>query len=76
MLDKIGVIAGKRATSYPAFKEAMTSCNYSEEAVVVDDNLITSRGPATAHQFAFAILENLNSITKVNELKEAMLYNA
>ena len=76
VLDKIGVIAGKRATSYPAFKEAMTSCNYSEEAVVVDDNLITSRGPATAHQFAFAILENLNSITKVNELKEAMLYNA
>lgn len=76
VLDKIGVISGKRATSYPTFKEAMTSCTYSEEAVVVDDNFITSRGPATAHQFAFAILENLNSITKVNELKEAMLYNA
>mgnify|MGYP001306348052 FL=1 len=75
ILDKIGIVSGKKATSYPAFKEVMTSCNYSEEPVVVDENIITSRGPATAHQFAFAIVEILHSTTKVKELKEAMLYS-
>uniref|UniRef100_H2YLH5 protein deglycase n=1 Tax=Ciona savignyi TaxID=51511 RepID=H2YLH5_CIOSA len=54
---KIGV--GKQITSYPAFKDQFTEYKYSEATVVSDGNLITSRGPATAMQFALEIVRQL-----------------
>ena len=41
--------------------------------VVVDGNVITSKGPATAFEFAYKILEVLGS--DYNKIMEDMLYN-
>lgn len=38
---------------------------YSEDRVVVDDNVITSRGPGTSFLFALTIVEQLVNV-KVN----------
>lgn len=55
VLAAAGVLAGRRATSYPGFLgEASTG-----EAVVVDGNVITSRGPGTALDFALTLVEAL-----------------
>ncbi len=59
VLGQCGVLDGKYATSYPGFEEEMTGCTYLEDAVVMDDNIITSRGMGTAMEFALAILECL-----------------
>lgn len=75
VLLEAGILKGKKATSYPGFLSENNNDDYTflEDIVVVDGNIITSRGPATAPSFAFAILENLSINT--DSLKESMLYN-
>jgi len=69
---------GKSLTSYPAFKDALsTDYKYSEEPVVADGNLVTSRGPGTTFQFALHLVRQLlgeqEGQAKVAELSSAML---
>ncbi len=70
---KLGIVNGKNATCYPGFDDKLVGCNYKEELVVVDGNIITGRGPAAAIQFAFEIL-NQAAPDKVNQIKSAMLF--
>ena len=51
------------------------SYDYSEDRVVVDETLITSRGPGTAFEFALAIVEKLIGAEKVAEISKPMLVN-
>lgn len=66
---------GKRITSYPSLKNDL--CNYyeySDETVVIDGNLITSRGPATAFDFSLAIVETLLGKEKAQTVAKGLLY--
>ncbi|HEO70547.1 MAG TPA: DJ-1/PfpI family protein [Candidatus Hydrogenedentes bacterium] len=58
-LAKAGVLAGKRATSYPGVLDGMNLSDvaYTGAAVEVDGNIITSRGPGTAMDFALELIE-------------------
>lgn len=73
-LSKTGVLDGKRATCYPGlekhFGATVTKC---EERVVVDGKLVTSRGPGTALEFSLALVEQLVSKQKADELRKGML---
>ena len=51
----------------------LKKANYIEELVVVDENLITSRGPATAMLFAYKLVDILGGDS--NLLKEEMLWD-
>ena len=78
VLGKAGVVKGKEVTSYPAqeFRAKLKEANYiddNEQSVVVDGNIITSRGPATAFEFAYKLVEILGG--DVESLKNGMLYN-
>lgn len=75
VLAKAGVIKGRKVTSYPAekYKEILKETDYQENLVVVDNNVITSRGPATTFPFAYKLIEILGGNSE--ELKEKMLYN-
>ena len=45
-----GIGKGQKITSYPAFKEKLDKdFNYLEDRVVVDANIVTSRGPGTTY---------------------------
>ena len=72
VLGKAGVLEGKDATCYPGFEDALNCQNYLLDNVVVSKNIITSRGPATAFEFAFAIAKYLN--LDVEELEKGMLF--
>ncbi|MCQ2969787.1 MAG: DJ-1/PfpI family protein [Clostridium sp.] len=72
-LGKAGLSEGKNVTCYPGFEEQLGNCNYKEELVVVDENIITGRGPASAIPFAFEILNQIEP-EKVEEIKKAMLF--
>lgn len=74
VLEKASVIDGECVTSYPGFENELKGANYKEDLVVVSGNIITSRGPATALEFAYTILKELGS-DKAEILREEMLYN-
>lgn len=74
VLAKAGIISGKDVTSYPGFEEELVGANFKEDLVVVSNNIITSRGPATALEFAYTLLKELDS-PKEKEVREGMLYN-
>lgn len=75
-LEAFGLLDDKKCTSYPGFIKGRDKVNYLEDQiVVVDKNIITSRGPATALEFAFKILEELEYTEKAKTIKEEMLVN-
>lgn len=73
-LAAAGVLEGRRVTSYPGFLQP-ADAELSEEAVVVDNNLVTSRGPATAMAFALTLVERLCGEGVRNQNAERLLYS-
>ena len=73
VLSGAGVLQGKHATSYPTYKDKIGEVVYEEKSVVVDGNVLTSRGPGTALYFGLAIVERLAGKEKAQQIKEAML---
>ncbi|AMC93751.1 hypothetical protein AOC36_07060 [Erysipelothrix larvae] len=61
ILADVGILDGKHATSNPGYKEKVMAhpVLYSEETVVKDDRIITSRGMGTSLPFALELLESL-----------------
>ncbi len=59
VLDSVNLLQEKSFTSHPSVENDFQSGRYSQERVVIDGNLITSRSPGTAMEFAFALVEEL-----------------
>ncbi len=72
VLERAGVLKGKKATSYPGFGEEMLSCNYVDDRTVVDSNIITGKGPGAALEFAFEVVNYFVGEKMVNKLKGEM----
>ncbi|KRL91179.1 DJ-1 family glyoxalase III [Lactobacillus kalixensis] len=78
-LAKYGVLNDADFTCYPGIEEECkkydSSAHFSEKITVTDKvhKIVTSRGPATAWAFSYAIAEALDVDTKA--LKKGMLYN-
>ena len=74
VLAPAGVLDEKRATCYPGMEENFSrKTNFSEDKVVVDGNIITSRAPATALIFSLAIAERLAGKKVSERLKKNIL---
>jgi len=73
VLEPAGVLAGKRATCFPGFEERFTTARFSASRVVVDGNLITSRGPGTAAEFAVKLIEHIAGREKAQEVHRRTL---
>src|SRR5512136_1944637 len=70
VLIKAGVLQGRRATVSPSGKTQVQACaDFSEDRVVVDANLITSRAPGTALEFALKLVEALAGPEKMEQVK-------
>ena len=72
VLNRAGLLKDKEFTCYDGVQEQIADGHYHKETVVVDGNIITSRGPATALAFAYNLVEQLGG--DANGLREAMLY--
>jgi len=59
VLAPLGLISGRNYTCYPGFEEKVKDGKWSAERVVVDGNIITSRGAGTAGLFSIAIINKL-----------------
>jgi 4-methyl-5(b-hydroxyethyl)-thiazole monophosphate biosynthesis len=76
VLSPLGLLAGKKCTCYPGEeKNAASSANaeWKQDRVVIDGNLVTSRGPGTAGEFACAIIEKLAGEGEGKKISNAVL---
>lgn len=74
ILGTLGLLNGKTATCYPGFEKYLNGSKKCSKDVCIDDKLITSRGPGTAHKFAYAIVTELTSQTLSDTIKNRMLF--
>lgn len=75
VLEKAGLLENEIGTSYPGFDKELSFKEYKEDLVVVSNNIITSRGPGTAMELGFVILEQLGLESESKRLREEMQYN-
>ncbi|MFC1576540.1 DJ-1 family glyoxalase III [Candidatus Omnitrophota bacterium] len=74
VLAPTGILNGKKATCYPGEEKAFPpEVKASNEAVVVDGNIVTSRGPGTALLFGLKLAEILVGKEVANTVKSKML---
>jgi 4-methyl-5(b-hydroxyethyl)-thiazole monophosphate biosynthesis len=79
-VGKSGVLKGRNATTYDlcdGFRRKQLAdfgANVQNKHIVVDNNIITSTGPATGLDVAFKLLEMLTSIENVNAVKKDMRF--
>ena len=72
----LGFLKGRKATSYPSFMEVLSKDGAvtSEDSVVVDGNITTSRGLGTAVDFALSLISQLENEEKAKEIAESVVY--
>lgn len=74
VLSKVNLPESTKITTYPGFEEHIASLDVMSDGVVIDNNLITAKGPAFATDFAFAILSKLISNDEISSIKKGMLF--
>jgi len=70
-----GVLEGKKATCYPGFEQELEGAEIMTDAVVSDQGVITSRGPATAIPFALALIEAMKGKDIADGIASDILYD-
>jgi len=76
VLASKGFLAGRKATCYPGFESQFGSkTTFVSDRVVADGHILTSRGPGTALEFSFTIVERLAGAEEAAKLSKGMIAN-
>lgn len=73
VLGGLNLLQGRNATAYPGFESTLTGAQYLKTGLVIDGNIITGRGPGFAVDFGLAIVSQLTSQEKADEVAAGML---
>ena len=70
-----GLLEGKRATAYPGVLEALNDDQIQarDTPIEIDGNIVTSRGPGTAMDFALTLIELLEGGAKKDEVNQQLV---
>ena len=72
VLASAGLLQNKRMTSYPGSLSEAEGMHNTGKAVVVDGNIITSRGPGTAMDFALQLIQLLAGDAVRRQVEEGL----
>jgi 4-methyl-5(b-hydroxyethyl)-thiazole monophosphate biosynthesis len=74
-LAAAGLLKGKKATAYPGVLEALgdDQIHVKNSAIEIDGNIVTSRGPGTAMDFALTLIELLEGTAKRDEVNNQLV---
>lgn len=75
VLAKAGLVKGRKLTSYPGekYEKWFTEADYRSDIIVVDDKLVTCRGPVSGFALGYTLLDLLGE--DGDKMRERMLYN-
>ena len=65
VLAKAGVLSGRNAVIYPGMEDELLDANVKEDAICIDDNIITVRGAGLAGELAYTLIRKIKG--KVQE---------
>lgn len=74
VLAKAGILKDHKATIYTGMEAELLEAEHGEGNVVVSGNVITSKGPGTAMDFALAIIEYLKGRDAAAAIAGELLY--
>lgn len=75
VLGENGILQGRKAVCYPGFEGQCKGADIQSDAnVVKDGNIITSKGPATAMEFALELLRAAAGDEKAEEVASGLLF--
>ena len=74
MFSDLGLLKDRKATCYPSLLDTLDCRERSEENVVVDGNITTSRGLGTSLDFALCMIGQLISPEKAEEIAFSVAY--
>ena len=74
VLGENHILEGKKATCHPGFEEKLLGAQWLEQPVVVDGNVITSRGMGTAIAFALEIVRYFTDDATVEHIRQGLVY--
>lgn len=72
VLEKANLLENKNYTAYIGYDQKIHQGYYLEDKVVIDGNIVTSRGPATAYAFAYKLVDLLGGDSL--SVKKRMVY--
>ena len=74
-LASAGLLEGKTVTCYPGSlnDSGLKNTHISSSAIEIDGNVITSRGPGTAMDFALTLIELLKGKQKRDEVEQQLV---
>jgi protein deglycase len=75
VLAHANILDGKTITAYPGVLDAIDSSGFvaSQEAVVIDGKIITSRGPGTAMDFALQLIQSLVGVDVRHRVEQELV---
>lgn len=73
-LHTAGILKGRAFTCFPGVETEMPRSDRSDEAVVIDRNLITSQGPGTGFAFALKLIELLDSPAAAEKVRSGLIF--
>jgi 4-methyl-5(b-hydroxyethyl)-thiazole monophosphate biosynthesis len=73
VLQSAGILKDNTITSHPSVEDKLSAVNYSQERVVVDGNIITSRSPGTAMEFAMKLVQLLFGEDRLEVVNKGVL---
>lgn len=73
VLGENGILQGRKATCYPGFEEQCRGAEILGDRVVKDGNIITSKGPGTAFEFAVELLRALKGDEAAENVAQGLL---
>lgn len=72
VLERAGLLEGKNFTAYQGYDQKIDQGHYLEDKVVIDGQIVTSRGPATAYAIAYKLVDLLGGDSLA--VKKRMVY--
>lgn len=74
VLGELGILEGRRAVCYPGFEDKLRGAQVSQERVVTDGAVTTSRGMGTAISFGLELISLLRDKETGEKIRESILY--
>ncbi len=65
----------QKITSHPSVKDELINYNYSDDTIVDDNNIITSRGAGTAFELAFYLIQKLFGREEMEKVQQSIVWS-